>query len=433
MIARPRAKASTAPSPQPLFDTYESFIDSTAVEYEADHPEIARYIQSFEPGITAGEDYSQVRAFLKSYSGVKTTFSGYRTHIERLLLWSWIFAGKSVLALRRSDLEAFMEFSVNPHPSWVATKISKRFVVSGGTLTANSEWRPFTVKVSKSSRKADVEDGSDATALPYSMSQGSVRQVFAVSSSFFDFLIHEGISTEANPCRAIKQKSKFIKRNLKVDSSKSLTRLQWDYVVDVAERMATEDPDKYERSLFIVVTLQSMYLRVSDLVGNPHWTPTMGSFVKRGESWWYQVIGKGNVEAEITVKPDYLTYLTRYRRSRGLSDLPYPREQSPLITSLRGRGGLTDRQVRNVIQEVFDKAVKLMQEEGRTEDELVNLRQASLHWLRHTGATFDAPYRDPKHLQADLRHKALATTQNIYFSSIDDERAAGVLNLKIRD
>jgi hypothetical protein len=74
-----------------------------------------------------------------------------------------------------------------------------------------------------------------------------------------------------------------------------------------------------------------------------------------------------------------------------------------------------------------------MQEEGRTEDELVNLRQASLHWLRHTGATFDAPYRDPKHLQADLRHKALATTQNIYFSSIDDERAAGVLNLKIRD
>lgn len=203
--------------------------------------------------------------------------------------------------------------------------------------------------------------------------------------------------------------------------------------MDVAERMANDDPVKYERSLFILVTLQSMYLRVSDLVGNAHWTPTMGSFVKRGESWWYQVIGKGNVEAEVTVKPDYLRYLTRYRRSRGLSDLPYPKEQSPLVTSLRGRGGLTDRQVRNLIQEVFDEAVTLMQEEGRSEDELVNLREASLHWLRHTGATFDAPYRDPKHLQADLRHKALATTQNIYYNSIDDERASGVMNLKVRE
>lgn len=429
----PRPSANAARPPQPLFDTYETFIESTTAEYAADHPEIARYIQSFDAGINTGEDYKHVRAFLKSYSGVKTTFNGYRTHVERLLLWSWIFAGKSVLALRRSDLESFMAFSAAPHPTWVATKISKRFVVSGGTLAANPEWRPFTVKVSKSTRKVGIEDGSDASALPYAMSQGSVRQVFAVCSSFYDFLIHEGISIEANPCRAIKQKAKFIKRNMKVDSSKSLTRLQWDYVVDVAESMAKEDPDKYERSLFILVTLQSMYLRVSDLVGNAHWTPTMGSFVKKGESWWYQVIGKGNVEAEITVKPDYLRYLTRYRRSRGLSDLPSAREQTPLITSRWGRGGLTDRQVRNLIQEVFDRAVKQMQDEGRTEDELVNLREASLHWLRHTGATFDAPFRDPKHLQADLRHKALATTQNIYYNSIGDERAAGVANLKIRE
>ncbi|WGK63557.1 site-specific integrase (plasmid) [Halopseudomonas sp. SMJS2] len=431
MMSRPRANAALPP--QPLFDTYETFIESTVAEYAADHPEIARYIQSFEPGIAAGEDYKHVRAFLNSYNSVKTTFNGYRTHVERLLLWSWIFAGKSVLTLRRSDIESFMAFSAAPHPTWVANKISKRFVVSGGTLAANPEWRPFTVKVSKSSRKLGSEEGSMTSSLPYSMSQGSVRQVFAVCSSFYDFLIHEGLSMEANPCRAIKQKGKFIKRNMKVDSSKSLTRLQWDYVVDVAENMANEDPDKYERSLFILVTLQSMYLRVSDLVGNVHWTPTMGSFVKKGEFWWYQVIGKGNVEAEITVKPDYLQYLTRYRRSRGLSDLPSAREQSPLITSRWGRGGLTDRQVRNLIQEVFDKAVKQMQDEGRTEDELVNLREASLHWLRHTGATFDAPFRDPKHLQADLRHKALATTQNVYYNAIDDERAAGVANLKVRD
>lgn len=429
----PRPSATAARPPQPLFDTYETFVDSTTAEYAADHPEIARYIQSFEPGISAGEDYKHVRAFLNSYSGVKTTFNGYRTHIERLLLWSWIFAGKSVLALRRSDLESFMAFSAAPSPTWIAKKISKRFVLKNGSLVANPEWRPFTVKVSKSTRKVGGEGRPNATALPYAMAQGSVRQVFAVCSSFYDFLIHEGVTVEANPCRAIKQKSKFIKRNMKVDSSKSLTHLQWDFLVDVAEKMANEEPDKYERSLFILVTLQSMYLRVSDLVGNAHWTPTMGSFVKKGGSWWYRVIGKGNVEAEITVKPDYLQYLTRYRRFRGLSDLPNPRDKDPLIVSRWGRAGLTDRQVRNLIQEVFDKALEQMQEEGREEDEMANLRQASLHWLRHTGATFDAPYRDPKHLQADLRHKALATTQNVYYNAIDDERAAGVANLKIRN
>ncbi|MAF86961.1 MAG: integrase [Pseudomonas sp.] len=429
----PRHSANAARLPQPLFDTYETFIESTIAEYDADHPEIAGYIQSFEPAISASDDYKHVRAFLRSYSGVKTTFNGYRTHIERLLLWSWIFAGKSLLALKRSDLESFMAFSATPCPTWVSTKISKRFSVTGGSLAANPQWRPFTVKVSKSTRKVRAEGDAEATALPYTMSQGSVRQVFAVCSSFYDFLIHEGLTTDANPCRAIKQKGKFIKRSMKVDSSKSLTRLQWDFVVSVAEKMAEEEPDKYERSLFILVTLQSMYLRVSDLVGNANWTPTMGSFVKKGEYWWYQVIGKGNVEAEITVKPDYLQYLTRYRRSRGLSDLPSAREQTPLLTSLRGRAGLTDRQVRNLIQEIFDNALDQMVHEGRSEDELVNLRQASLHWLRHTGATFDAPFRDPKHLQADLRHKSLATTQDVYYNSITNERAAGVANLKIRE
>jgi integrase len=54
-----------------------------------------------------------------------------------------------------------------------------------------------------------------------------------------------------------------------------------------------------------------------------------------------------------------------------------------------------------------------------------------LHWFRHTGATHDAPFRDPKHLQADLRHKSYATT-DIYYDTLNEESAAGVAKLKIR-
>ncbi len=73
-----------------------------------------------------------------------------------------------------------------------------------------------------------------------------------------------------------------------------------------------------------------------------------------------------------------------------------------------------------------------MQEEGFEEDQVDQLRSASLHWLRHTSATLDAPYRDMKDLQADLRHNSLSTTQNIYYNSLDENRANSVKNLRLK-
>ncbi len=39
-------------------------------------------------------------------------------------------------------------------------------------------------------------------------------------------------------------------------------------------------------------------------------------------------------------------------------------------------------------------------------------RTLTLHCLRHTSVTFDAPFREMKELQADLRHKSLNATHN---------------------
>ena len=66
------------------------------------------------------------------------------------------------------------------------------------------------------------------------------------------------------------------------------------------------------------------------------------------------------------------------------------------------------------------------------DDQVDQLRSASLHWLRHTAATFDAPHRDMKDLQADLRHNSLSTTQNTYYNSLDEQRAHSVKALKIK-
>lgn len=184
-----------------------------------------------------------------------------------------------------------------------------------------------------------------------------------------------------------------------------------------------------------LITMFSMYLRISDIAGRSNWKPTMGDFRRDQEgNWWFHVIGKGNKSAKIAVRDDYVTgYLTRYRRFLGLSSLPEYREKTPLITTLTGRSGLSDRQVRALLQAVFDNALNRMRTEDRGAYEMDSLRAASSHWLRHTSATFDAPFRNAKDLQSDLRHSNLATTQNTYYHSHDQERAHSIKRLGLRD
>lgn len=100
----------------------------------------------------------------------------------------------------------------------------------------------------------------------------------------------EGI-TEANPFRAVKQKSIYKQRNIQDVSGRALSHLQWDYVIETAEQMADEDVD-HERTLFVLTTLFAMYLRVSDLVGRDNWEPGMGDFRRDSSgNWWFHVVG----------------------------------------------------------------------------------------------------------------------------------------------
>lgn len=428
-------------APQPLFDTYKTFLsitcrestDADRLEYIAERPAITEYLEQFPDSINVKSDFSHVSGFLKSYSGLETTFRGYRSHVERLMLWSWIKQGKSVLELTRNDAEAYMEFNLQPDPSWVGESVRSRFVKAGEIFEPNHLWRPYSIQKSKEMAKLESEGLSrPADDIPkYSAAQGSIRQAFAICSSFYDYLDANGVSV-GNPFRAIKQKSKFTTRNKKIKEGRSLTKLQWDFVIETAELMAAEDPERHERTLFLLVTIFSMYLRVSDLAESDRWKPTMGAFFRSGENWWMRVIGKGNKEADISVRPDYLKYLIRYRATRNLTPLPPKDDPEPLLTKLNGEPGLTDRHMRVIIQSVFDRALTRMQAEGFPEHEIGELRKVSLHWLRHTSATFDAPHRSMKHLQTDLRHENVSTTQDIYFNSDDNERAASMAKRSIK-
>lgn len=74
-----------------------------------------------------------------------------------------------------------------------------------------------------------------------------------------------------------------------------------------------------------------------------------------------------------------------------------------------------------------------MKDEGQSDLDMDKARSASLHWLRHTTATFDAPFRDIKDLQADLRHESMSKTQKTHYNPLYQNRAKSVKDLGIKD
>jgi len=149
----------------------------------------------------------------------------------------------------------------------------------------------------------------------------------------------------------------------------------------------------------------------------------MSDFSVDNDGFWYlTVFGKGNKIRDVTVPPAYMVYLKRYRLSRGLSALPSPDEDTSMLNKLRGHGNLTARQIRRIVEESFDLAIKALQKDG-FEDDANYLMAATTHWLRHTGATEDAGSRPLKHLADELGHASSETTDKNYIQSNIKDRA----------
>ena len=381
------------------------------------------------PPLRGGDtDYEYSLKFLYSYNGSSATFNAYRRELERLLQWCWRIEQKPAHKLQRDDIEAFIKFTANPPIDWIGEKNVARFLTVDGEKAANPAWRPFVMSLTKAQREA----GQRVDPKTYAPSQAAIKASFAVLSSFYDYLLEEQI-VDANPVARIRQKSKFLKTDQNAALVRRITNLQWDYVIDIAEEMADDDPARHERTLFIMNCLFALYLRISELVADERSTPVMGDFRKDQDGhWWFRVTGKGNKDRRITVSDAMLDALKRYRRSRGLSALPAINDPSPLIISSRGGSALTStRQVRRIVQECFDAAYQRMRDDGLEED-AAELRTATVHWLRHTGISEDVKIRPREHVRDDAGHASMATTDR-YIESDMRERHATARKKPLKD
>lgn len=385
-------------TPTPLFDNLEHLSDQLNIASLALPSSVNSNLVKIE--------YSHAVVFLKSYRGSQATFGAYRRELERFFQWTWYVAEKNIGALKRQDIEAFIEFSIKPPKKWIGLAQYSRFVNSGGNRVPNKEWRPFVVTISKKQRV----DGVEPDKSMFQMSQAGIKAIFATLSSFYNYLIQEDF-LEVNPVAQIRQKSKFLRQQQGVKQIRRLSELQWAYVIETAQMLAEVEPEPHERSLFIMSALYGMYLRISELAASSRWEPQMGDFFRdQYNNWWFKTVGKGNKERDITVSDAMLNALKRYRQYLGLSALPSPAETTPLLLKNKGFGGISDtRYIRRIVQHCFDATVDRLKKDGLN-DEADQLMSATVHWLRHTGISDDVKVRPREHVRDDAGHSSGAIT-----------------------
>ncbi len=388
--------------PTPLFDSLE-YLDS---ELDA---QLSRIHSSLPSDIHTNDvtlDYKNACRFLQAYRGSDETFKSYRREIERLLQWAWFVHAKTLKNLRRNDLEIFLEFCQAPPIDWIGVKQVPRFINQQGSRIPNATWRPFVATVSKKAHR----DGQQPDKKSYTLSQSALQAIFAILSSFFNYLEQEE-HVFGNPIAQIRQKSKFLRKHHGKKTIRRLSELQWMYIIETAEKMAEENPALYERTLFMMNALFAMYLRISELAASDRWMPQMGHFyVDTDNNWWFKTVGKGNKERDISVSNAMLDALKRYRNSLGLTSLPSPGESLPLISKAVGKGPIKGtRHIRKIVQQCFDKAITRLQDDG-FKDDAERMTAVTVHWLRHTGISEDVKVRPREHVRDDAGHSSSAIT-----------------------
>ena len=390
----------TTKYPLPIFDTLKKLDKQTRFDHLC-----AAYFQ---------QDLQMARSFLLLYRGSQGTFNSYRREIERLIHWCALVVQKPLSTLSRHDIENYIDFCRNPPTLWIGVTKPARFSWQDGIRYPNRNWRPFVATVSK----AHHQQGIKPTVKDFELNPSSVREIFAILGSFFQFLIQEEYAL-SNPIALIRQKSKFIRKSQSVGKIRRLSERQWQYVIETTKQRADDFGGTHERSLFILSALYGMYLRISELAESERWQPMMNDFYRDSqENWWFTTVGKGNKEREIAVSDAMLSALRRWRQHLNLTPLPTPGDSSPLLPKTKGKGAIKSINfIRQIVQQCFDSASDKLLVDG-FEEEANALTEATVHWLRHTGISDDVKIRPREHVRDDAGHSSSAITDHY----IDIER-----------
>ena len=349
------------------------------------------------------EEYKWVRLFLLSYVHSGDTYNTYRREVERFVQWVWYVHKGHVATVDRHTCLIYIQFYQKPPQGWISTRNHKRFILMDGLACPNPEWRPFVVPIGREKK----------------ISPASIKSMLACLSTFYSFLVHEGVIT-VNPIQMIRQKKQLIQSTQTNRVKRRLSLLQWKYVIEVSEFHAINDL-KYERHLFILSMFFLLGVRISEIASTEKGNKRMGLFYQDKHGlWWFEALGKGNKKRDVAVPDEMLDALKRFRLSMGISELPPPDDHVSLIPKRKGYGGIAQRQIREMVSVSFNQAIEQMMIDGRM-NEAKTLESATVHWLRHTAISEDVTQRPSEHVRDDVGHDNIATT-SLYMDVLDEVR-----------
>ncbi|SEF88511.1 tyrosine-type recombinase/integrase [Marinobacterium lutimaris] len=366
----------------------------------------------------------------------ENNYKTYRSELTTFLYWAFEVEQISVADITRRILTRYIDYCGAPPKELIAYRNVAQFMLNKDTdeRVPNPLWRPFLGKK------------LDGVEQPYRITDKALKTKLAILSAFFNYLIYEEY-TERNPAMMLMKNGRFktSSQNLVMheddEEVRAFTELQWSYVIASAEKLARNDPEQHERTLFLISLMYGCYLRISEAAAKPGFSPVMGQFRRDSKTgvWGFHIPrSKGGKKRTVAVSNALIKALKRYRSHLGLNPLPTPNESTPLFVRHRaaGRGrdaGLLNanlgiRQLREEIDQVIESAAQLAAKDGFDQDAR-EMRQMTPHSIRHTGISHDINLnkRPLSHVQADAGHDSIDTTsQYLHTSRVErHESAAG--------
>ena len=397
----------------PLFDTAELIHDQADLEL---YPDLRAALTALPIAQeSALDDFHIAHRFLVKYSDVSGTYNRFRSEIQRFLNYTWLVARRSLSQTDTDLVSSYFAFLKTPPVAWVAPGIYSAFENRDDLRRSNPKWRPLVHRANEEA--------------PYSVSQASLNASRTALQTFFKYLVSRDY-LQRNPLLDVRKRDRNAKPILNHDRDAEVRRLtdwQWSYLLETLTELASGDA-KYERHLFVIVTMKSLFLRVSELAPRPVdrgqiRTPTFGDFrrtVVDGEPYWiYSVFGKGDKTRQVTLPDAYLDYLKRWRTHLGLTaPLPVPGESTPILPSQKG-DALGKRQVQRIYEQAMVATADRMEREGfRDEARQILAIRSETHYLRHTGASQAIEAGgDIRHISEELGHANATFTESVYVNS----------------
>ncbi|MFM0140564.1 tyrosine-type recombinase/integrase [Caballeronia grimmiae] len=353
--------------------------------------------------IAADNDLDAIRAWLSRFVDTKTTFENYRKEAERLLLWSVVVQGKPLSSLTHEDCLRYQQFLADPQPAatWVA---------GGGRKHPRSDtrWRPFYGPLSPSSQ----------------------RQATVILNAMFSWLVQAGYLA-GNPLSLSRQRTRHAAPRITRYLEPSVWQEVKDFIATMPKETDRQKAHAYRaRWLFTLLYLGG--LRIAEVGAN-----TMGQFFVRRDAdgalrWWLTIHGKGDKQRLVPATREMMMELARYRQHLGLSALPSPTEDTPLVlpigaTAFNERtetcARLTRAALHTIVKDVFAGAAARLRERDDAPSARADLlEKASAHWLRHSAGSHMADRKvDLRTVRDNLGHASLTTT-SVYLHVDDDRR-----------